>query len=339
MILITNPLEKSRLINYGKGATNAKEGRIARLQQDFAKHFCDSIDYEPNAKVNGVCQPLIVSQDKDVLNVRKLYAYPGQTFYTGDVVDCYDSKWLITEVDQNKEIYTWGKMQQCNRELIWQNTQTGEIISRWVTAEKPYYSNLNETQILTVSNREYKVQVAYDDETSQIDLDKRFMLELVAGKPRTYKVTSVDTITERFYEGGTTRGFLVLNLAQDLYNPNTDNADLMICDYVDPNVLDFPGLTGKARVEITYSGAAQIRYGGSAKRFTACYYENDSLSEDFTSQWSIHLSDGFADMLESTIDGNTIWLRALDDVRIQGQVVTLSVDVESAHFDLEIEVV
>lgn len=155
--MITNPLEKSRLINYGKGATHAKDARIARLKEDFAKHFADSIDYEPNAMINGVRQSLIVSQDKDILNVRKLHAYPGETFYTGDVVDCYDSKWLITEVDQNKEVYTWGKMQQCNRELIWQNTQTGEIISRWVTAEKPYYSNLNETQILTTSNREYKI--------------------------------------------------------------------------------------------------------------------------------------------------------------------------------------
>lgn len=289
--------------------------------------------------INGVRQSLIVSQDKDILNVRKLYAYPGETFYTGDVVDCYDSKWLITEVDQNKEVYTWGKMQQCNRELIWQNTQTGEIISRWVTAEKPYYSNLNETQILTTSNREYKIQIAYDDETSQIDLDKRFMLEIVAGKPRTYKVSSVDTITERFYEDGTTRGFLVLNLTQDLYNPNTDNVELMICDYVDPDVVDFPGLTGKSRVEITYSGAAQIRYGGSAKKFTSNYYENDVLAEEYTSNWTVQLPDDVADMLEAKIDGNVIYLRALDDIRIQGRNITLSVDVKDAHFDLDIEVI
>lgn len=289
--------------------------------------------------VNGICQPLIVSQDKDVLNIRRLYAYPGQTFYTGDVIDCYDSKWLVTEVDQNKEIYTWGKMQQCNRELIWQNTQTGEIISRWATAEKPYYSNLNETQVLSVSNREYKIQVAYDDETSQIDLDKRFMLEIVAGKPRTYKVSSVDTITERFYEGGTTRGFLVLNLTQDLYNPNTDNMDLMICDYVDPDIVDYPGLTGKSRVEITYSGTPQIRYGGSAKKFTACYYENDCLTDDFVSEWTVNLPDSVSDMLEYTIDGNIIYLRALDDIRIQGQSITLSVNVKDAYFDLQIEVI
>lgn len=102
-----------------------------------------------------------------------------------------------------------------------------------MTAEKPYYSNLDETQILTISSREFKIQVAYDEETSLIDLDKRFMLEVIAGQPRTYKVTSVDAITERFHQSGEIRGFLVLNVQQDLYNPKTDNVDLMICDYID----------------------------------------------------------------------------------------------------------
>ena len=72
-----NPLEKSRWINYGKGTYHAKDARIAKLQQDFARHYADSIDYEPNTLINGIKQPLIVSQDKDILNVRKLYAYPG----------------------------------------------------------------------------------------------------------------------------------------------------------------------------------------------------------------------------------------------------------------------
>ena len=207
-----NPIEKNRMICFGKGATHAKDAMIARLQEDFARHFTDSIDYEPDTRINDVAQPLIVSKNKSVTNQRKIFAYPGQTFYTGDVVDCYNTKWLIVEVDQNKQVYTGGIMQLCNCELIWQNPSTGEIIRRWVTAEKPYYSNLDESKVLVVSSREFKIQVTYDDETSQINLDKRFMLEIIAGNPCTYKVTSVDSVTERFYEAGATRGFLVLNV-------------------------------------------------------------------------------------------------------------------------------
>lgn len=207
-----NPIEKNRLICFGKGASYAKDAMIARLQEDFARHFADSIDYEPDTMVNDIPQPLIVSKNKSITNERKIYAYPGSTFYTGDVVDCYKTKWLITEVDQNKQVYTCGVMQLCNCELIWQNQKTGEIIRRWVTAEKPYYSNLDESKVVTVSSREFQIQVTYDEETSQINLDKRFMLEIIAGNPCTYKVTSVDSVTERFYEAGSTRGFLVLNV-------------------------------------------------------------------------------------------------------------------------------
>ena len=119
-----NALEKNRWICFGKEATYAKDSRIAALQKDFANHFKDSIDYQPEAKVNGKQQELIVAKNKSVTNTRRIYAYPGETFYAGDVVDALNAKWLITEVDQNKEVYTKGIMQLCNRELIWQNRNT-----------------------------------------------------------------------------------------------------------------------------------------------------------------------------------------------------------------------
>ena len=162
-----NALEKNRWICFGKEATYAKDSRIAALQKDFANHFKDSIDYQPEAKVNGKQQELIVAKNKSVTNTRRIYAYPGETFYAGDVVDALNAKWLITEVDQNKEVYTKGIMQLCNRELIWQNRHTGEILRRWVTAEKPYYSNLDEAKPLTVSSREYKIQVTFDEEEEE----------------------------------------------------------------------------------------------------------------------------------------------------------------------------
>ena len=152
-----NPMEKARVINYGRGAQYARDALAADLREDFAAHFCDSIDYQPEALVNGVRQRLIVSRNKNVVSEKKIIAYPGETFYTGDVVDCFGAKWLITEVEQNKEIYTSGKMEQCNRELIWQNPQSGKIMRRWCTVEKPYYSNLDKTVELTVSNRQFKI--------------------------------------------------------------------------------------------------------------------------------------------------------------------------------------
>lgn len=59
-----NALEKNRWICFGKEATYAKDSRIAALQKDFANHFKDSIDYQPEAKVNGKQQELIVAKTR-----------------------------------------------------------------------------------------------------------------------------------------------------------------------------------------------------------------------------------------------------------------------------------
>lgn len=331
------------MICYGKGMTYAKDAKLARLREDFAKHFADSIDYQPEAMINGVKQRLIVSKNKSVTNERRIFAYPGETFYSGDVVDAHNSKWLITEVDQNKDVYTTGVMQLCNRELIWQNTTSGEIIRRWVTAEKPYYSNLDETQILTISSREFKIQVAYDEETSLIDLDKRFMLEVIAGQPRTYKVTSVDAITERFHQSGEIRGFLVLNVQQDLYNPKTDNVDLMICDYIDvdqPSNPDEPESPREQYVVITHSGDATIRQGGSPKKFTAHLYDQTGIElNDIEVSWDVQLDPVLAEKIVSDIDGETIRLSALDYVELQGVIITLTATVNEISDSIEIEVI
>lgn len=230
-------------------------------------------------------------------------------------------------------------MEQCNRELIWQNRHTGEIISRWVTAEKPYYSNLNETSVLTISNREYKVQVTYDEETSLIDVDKRFMLEIVGDNPRTYKVSSVDTITERFYEDGIIRGFLVLNLTQDLYNPNTDNKELMICDYISPEDIESQSKPPSGSLDISFSGSPSIRYGGSAKKFTAVYSEDGTQSNDFSVEWGVTVDLAVQGLITYVVDGPTIRLQAADDVTLLGHSILLSARVGDITAELNVEVI
>lgn len=337
-----NALEKNRWICFGKEATYAKDSRIAALQKDFANHFKDSIDYQPEAKVNGKQQELIVAKNKSVTNTRRIYAYPGETFYAGDVVDALNAKWLITEVDQNKEVYTKGVMQLCNRELIWQNRHTGEILRRWVTAEKPYYSNLDEAKPLTVSSREYKIQVTFDEETSLIDIDKRFMLEIIGESPKTYKVTAVDTITARSYQSGEIRGFLVLNVTQDLYNPKTDRKDLLLCDYVEPAQMTdpTPSPADDGKITFTYNGNATIRQGGSAKKFTAHLYDsadNEILDAEF--EWSIVVDGVLMDKFTLTPSGAFARLAAMDFVELQGVVVQLIAKHGDIEGSLDVEVV
>ena len=111
---------------------------------------------------------------------KKIYTLPDENLSLGSIVLWNDSHWIVTEVDKDNDITTQGAIEMCNRQLTWQNVKTGEIHSRWATVQKPYYSNIDENDVISTSSREFKVQMPYDEESSLIDVDKRFMLEIIA---------------------------------------------------------------------------------------------------------------------------------------------------------------
>lgn len=183
-----------------------------------------------NALVGDEEKQMIVKSTQS-LNEKTFILSPGDTIRIGDIVVWENLHWLVVELDFDNTIALKGRITQCNRQIRWQNTKTGEIVERWCLLTKPYTSNVTDGTQISVSNREYKVQVPYDDETKLIDLDKRFMLEVIDGKPRTYSCTSVDQQTNVYQD--LKNGFIVWNLSQDGAGQPNDNVELMICDYID----------------------------------------------------------------------------------------------------------
>ena len=148
---------RARAVGGAAKMSNKKDVKIAFAKRDFAAHFKDSVDYEDNTLVNGLSQKLVVSRSNSVAKEKKIWAYPGDSLNLGDIVDCYNCKWLVTEIEPNDEIFLRGKMELCNRQIQWQNPITGEIVSRWATLSKPYYANNKELVMTSLSQREYKV--------------------------------------------------------------------------------------------------------------------------------------------------------------------------------------
>lgn len=299
-----NFYQKARAINGAYKNTTNKEVRLEVLRRDFAEHFMDTTDYHDDTLVNGTPQRLIVSQNKSVVTEKKFWTYPGEQVRLGDVVDCYNCKWLITEIDPNNEITITGKMEQCNREICWQNPYTKEIVYQWVTLSRPYYSNLTEGQQITMSKRMYKIQIAYNEETALFDNGKRFMLEVIDGEPKTYQITSVDISTERYQMHGTLQGFIVLQVEQDQYNEHTDNAELMVCDYISPDEpeTDKPALT----CEISYTGEPELKIGGQPKVFTAIFRNKNGQEVETESMWEVQVLEEFKEYLIITQDDTTL---------------------------------
>lgn len=227
-----------------KGVTS-RDRIISREKEALIAQF-EKAPSAKNTLVDGELKKMIVSSTQ-VLNEKTFVLMPGDTIKIGDIVVWENLHWLVVELDFDNTIAYKGRIAQCNRQIRWQNPVTKDIIERWCLMTKPYTSNVTNGTQISVSNREYKVQIPYDEETKLVDLDKRFMLELINGKPRTYSCTSVDQQTNVYQD--LENGFIVWNLSQDEACHPNDNVDLMVCDYVqsdgdqeNPNIYTISGM-------------------------------------------------------------------------------------------------
>ncbi len=213
-------------------------------------------------KVNGLDQLLIID-DGTLSYYKNVKSLPDEYFEAGNYIEWADSMWLMVSCDWDKEVYTYGKMQQCNYVLKWQ-TKSADIIERWsvVLSASKYNNGEKYNNIIVVGSNQLMVYLPLDAETLKLRANKRLMVDFNTDLPKCYDVTRVDTVTmsydgiaEPAYDG---KGCILLVLTETELNPDVDNIELMICDYVNPN--DVPQPTSP--ILITYSGSPEIRIGG-----------------------------------------------------------------------------
>ena len=217
--------------------------------------------------VNGVPQKLVID-DGTLPYYKDVKSLPDEYFDAGDYVEWADAMWLMVSCDWDKEVYTYGKMQQCNYVLKWQNANA-DVIERWsvVLSASKYNNGQLYNNVIVVGSNQLMVYLPIDEETLKLKSNKRLMVDFNTELPKCYDVTRVDTVTmgydgtaEPRYDG---KGCILLVLTETEINPDADRIDLMLCDYVNPNDIPRP-----SPINITYSGSPSIRIGGR-KTFTA----------------------------------------------------------------------
>ena len=278
-----------------KGMTS-RDRIISREKEALIAQF-EKAPSAKNTLVDGELKKMIVSSTQ-ALNEKTFVLMPGDTIKIGDIVVWENLHWLVVELDFDNTIAYKGRIAQCNRQIRWQNPATKDIIERWCLMTKPYTSNVTNGTQVSVSNREYKVQIPYDDETKLVDLDKRFMLEIIDGKPRTYSCTSVDQQTNVYQD--LENGFIVWNLSQDEAGRPGDNAELMICDYVEPE----ENLPSSVKASIT--GMDVLRAGLGEFEYTL-----DSESDVDVVSWHISVQDEMREYIHMSESGiHSVYLSA-----------------------------
>lgn len=308
-----------RLRIYGEDKRDRAIKRTQHLTRKFAP---DSPAYK-HVAIDGKEQDLIV-KSTEVNSTKTIIAMPGDDFPVGGIVLWNSSHWMITQRDIESDVLVRGTMEQCNRQIKWQNTDTLEIVSRWCVVDNPYSNSLETTATLSESHRKFKIMLPYDEETLLLDLDKRFMLESVPKIPKVYKLVSVDSLTERYDYKGESRGFLVLNVEQDVYNPETDNRVLEICDYLVSH--ESVGEDENLELKIEFIGLPEVKSGGMPKTFTARVYNTDTGEEVTQDEVEISMTGAIAPEMEDYIS-----------VEIVGNEATISAKANSMNIGAQVE--
>jgi len=231
----------------------------------------------------------------------------------GDIVlNKTSGEYLLCTESRNLNAVHWeGRFTLCNWILRWQKRETGEIL------EYPCYE-INSTQynsgettgrLFTLGSAQHLIKLPCDENTVKLDTPQRFMLDKNAENPSCYIVTQNDTTSEN-YDG---KGIVRVTVFQSEYNPQTDNAELGICDYVSPESLgeNIEKQTVVSRCRIAYETTV-LKSGGDAKLYTAHFYNADGdLIEDMPCEWSAVCD--FADKITMQTDGALVWLSVDND--------------------------
>lgn len=246
---------KTRLHQRG---TTARERELYYEKRYLKENAIHSLSCK-DVLINGVEQKLIVD-DGTLPYYKDIKSLPDEYFDAGNYVQINNSMWLIVSCDWDKEVYTYGKMQQCNYVLKWQNKDS-EIIERWsvVLSASKYNNGEKYNNIIVVGSNQLMIYLPLDSETLKLRADKRLFVDFNTETPKCYDVTRVDTVTmsydgiaEPVYDG---KGCILLVLTETEYNPDTDRIDLMLCNYTTAPTPTTP-------IVIAYSGKPEVRIGG-----------------------------------------------------------------------------
>lgn len=179
-----------------------------------------------------------------------------------------------------------------------------------------------------------------NDTTKTLDYDQRLLISNNEIHPIAWYVTNINDVQPL--------GLTQIVFSQSQFDPERDNAELMIADYYSSNLkleekIDPPPKPIGDHSRITFNGTQQVlKINGSYKTFTPHFYDHDLNELDINPVWSMtypSLDDvGKFDIIH---DGKNLKVKCLNYYDLMGKVVTICLNDESGTMPstLDLEVV
>lgn len=164
--------------------------------------------------------------------------------------------YLIMTMPDTNQIYTKVPIHECNYVLKWQDS-SGKVLSYPCSIENASQYNTGENSVNSVIRTGFSQLMAwlsFDENTLKIGRTNRFFVDYDKTSPLVYRTTSMNHVDYSYNENRIIR----IVLTEDEYNPDVDNVELWLCDYIDPENIPTP----TEPIEVTYTGLPEIRIGG-----------------------------------------------------------------------------
>ena len=245
--------------------------------------------------------------------------------YLHDTKD--DTYWLVYNSFNVNDIHYEGKLIQCNYLLKWQLSD-GRIVKRFsnIVSASKYDVGENGNSTLVLSSNNYTILIGYCEEGFELE-GKRVFIDMKTVDPiKVFKITRSDDV---LYNSGSMGSLLSFIADKTEFNPDKDNQELRICDYIDP----FSPLPPTSSVpdETTHfsaviSGNTNLK-NGYKRTYTVNFTDNNGTSIEWQKidyRWNI-----VADFdVKQTINDNKITI-SVDDENLIGGSFLLQIIVDA----------
>lgn len=292
---------------------SGKTHTVNTAQSSFKSITLDNPAYQEDATRNGKVQPMLITRTSTT--ECSVQINPGDTLFIGDLVECYNEKWLVTELFQDEYGLTSGKMWLCNYLCNFQNN-TPNIVKYYSVIDDGSYSKSEKN--ITTTDSHYTLYISLDNETEKLYIDKRLAIGTMYDKnqKKILQVMKIVWIDKQDVNFGNGSHLLKIRLSADVYNAEKDNIDELICDYIEgiatTDVVEVEDATSPIENNteehsLTISGKDTLKIGTSRT-----YKLEGEIPENINVIWSVNDSkykltpDGLQCKISVPLDGDLI---------------------------------
>lgn len=305
--LIGNKTKPNMLGGYeNQSFLDYKEDAFAEsLETDIASTvLLFNHDLSQSIELRGIIQGNVA--DSSLKSMERCILVPIGTLHSGNYIFFEDEYWLVDGRPGNNGEYEKAVLKECQYKIKWQKDD-GTIIERWAnfTSASKYDVGESGNSTIILSSNNFTILIPHDSDGLTID-GKRIFVDTSEIPKKVFKITRNDDV---LFLHGNHGGTLSLIADKTELNPNKDNQELRICDYIDPSSL-LPPIPQPPNETTDLSGLiiecanTDIKPTGYPKTLTAkCIIPDVSILSPIY-EWDI--DSNITDYISYTSQGNII---------------------------------